>query len=82
LFLWETAAGYLLHLGAQEETFSTVHKFRSSMTEAERERLSFNPKIKFLKKSSNMLQTLHNHAPFLLQEKRLGVEVDWRTKFR
>ena len=60
---------YLLHLGAQEETFNTAHVLRNSMTEAE--------KVK-----THILRSLADRSPLLLQEKGSGVEVGWRMKFR
>jgi hypothetical protein len=59
----------LLHPVTKEETFNNAHTLRSSMTEAEKVLMSFNPKKKFLKKSLNILQPKQSLTPLLLEEK-------------
>jgi very-short-patch-repair endonuclease len=68
---------YLLHLGAQEETFSTALSLRSSMTEAEKMLWNElkNRKLQGLK--FRRQHPLHWYiADFYCHEKRLVIEID------
>ena len=68
---------YLLHLGAQEETFNTAHALRNSMTEAENILWSElkNRKLKGLK--FRRQHPIHWYiADFYCHEKRLVIEID------
>jgi|WetSurMetagenome_2_1015567.scaffolds.fasta_scaffold341931_2 very-short-patch-repair endonuclease len=68
---------YLLHLGAQEETFNTAHVLRNSMTEAEKLLWSElkNKKLQGLK--FRRQHPIHWYiADFYCHEKRLVIELD------
>lgn len=68
---------YLLHLGAQEETFSTAHSLRKSITEAEEvlwKELK-NRRLKGLK--FRRQHPIHWYiADFYCHEKQLVIEID------
>jgi very-short-patch-repair endonuclease len=77
MFFIRKTKDYLLHLGAQPETFNTAHALRNSMTEAE--------KILWNELKNRKLQGLkfrRQHpihwyvADFYCHEKRLVIEVD------